>query len=83
LAQLPNEVFQMKGMLRVIPEILAMEQLQLIGNQGIIALPQDRGDRLVGVERELPFLPHETIVMPCRPTTSLPNVCNGGCVSGS
>jgi hypothetical protein len=43
----------MKGMLGVVPEILAVEQLQLIGDQGIIALPQDRGDRLVGLEREL------------------------------
>ena len=39
-------------------EILAVEPLQLVGDQGIIALPQDRDDRLIGLERELPFLPH-------------------------
>ena len=48
----------MKGMLGVVPEILAVEPLQLIGDQRIIALPQDRGDRLVSLERELPLLPH-------------------------
>jgi len=53
LAQLPDEVLLMKGILGVVPEILAVEQLQLIGDQGKIALPQDRGDRLVGLEREL------------------------------
>ena len=35
-----------------------MEQLQLVANQAIIALPQVRGDRLVRMERELLFLPH-------------------------
>lgn len=48
----------MRGMLGVVPEILAVEQLQLVGDQGIIALPQDRSERLVSLERELPFLPH-------------------------
>ena len=48
----------MRGIPGVIPEILAVEQLQLVGNQWIIAVQQDRGDRLVGLERELPFLPH-------------------------
>ena len=48
----------MKGVLCLVPEIFAVEQLQLIGNQWKIALPQDRGDRLIGVERELPFLPN-------------------------
>lgn len=46
----------MRGMLGVVPEILAVEQLQLVGDQGIIALPQDRSERLVNLERELPFL---------------------------
>jgi hypothetical protein len=29
-----DEVLQMKGLLGVVPEILAVEQLQLIGDQG-------------------------------------------------
>jgi hypothetical protein len=43
----------MKGMLGVVPEILAMEQLQLVRLERIITLPQDRGDRLVGLDGEL------------------------------
>jgi hypothetical protein len=39
-------------------EILAAERLQLIADPGIIALPQDQGDHLVGIKRELPFLLH-------------------------
>ena len=35
-----------------------MDQLQFIRNQGIIALPLARGDRFVGLEGELPLLPH-------------------------
>jgi hypothetical protein len=58
LAQLSTEVVQMQPVLGVIPEVFAVEQFQLIGDQGIIALPQDRGDGLVLVECELPFLPH-------------------------
>ena len=58
LAQLPDNVLQMQGILGVVPEILAVEQLQLVWHQGINAVPQDRGDRLVSLERELPLLPH-------------------------
>ena len=40
----------------IIPEVLAVEQLQFIGYQRVIAEAQDRRDDLVGFQRELPFL---------------------------
>jgi hypothetical protein len=57
LVELADQVGEVEGILDVVAEVLAVEELQLFGNQGIVAEAYDRRDYLVGLAPgELPLL---------------------------
>ena len=56
--QRSGEMVEMPFKAVIVAAVYSVEQPQLVRHERVIALPQDRGDRLVGLERERPFLPH-------------------------